>query len=195
MSQSVPPEDSFQSPFPTGVSGAKMETAGFEPAPSRLRRLDVANSTVPAILDADLEPGDWAWRLEKSNKGGAYVCRNVGEAHGRRRIYLHRWVLGLHPTDSRRVDHINGDPLDNRRANLRIVTTAQNAQNQGSRGGSSKYRGVTWDRTKSRWRAQGMLNGKCFFLGRYHSEDEAGAVAAEWRAKHMPYSEEARRAG
>lgn len=104
---------------------------------------------------------------------------------------LHRAVLGLGPEDPRRVDHINGNPLDNRRVNLRIVTTAQNAQNQGSRGGSSRHRGVTWDRSRQKWMASAMLDGRRRTIGRFDSEDEAGAAASAWRAEHMPFSAEA----
>lgn len=60
-----------------------------------------------------------------SHSGGrrAYAYRVVSG----KTIYLHRLiagVAGLH------VDHINGDPLDNRRANLRAVSNALNAQNR-----------------------------------------------------------------
>jgi hypothetical protein len=106
-------------------------------------------------------------------------------------VYLHRAVLGLAPGDPRRVDHINRNPLDNRRANLRTATTAQNAQNQDSRGGSSRYRGVTWDKSRQKWMATAMLDGRRTTIGRFDDEDEAGCAAAEWRAKNMPYSQEA----
>jgi len=107
---------------------------------------------------------------------------------------LHRVVMGCTPGDGLVVDHVNGDRLDNRRENLRFVTTAQNAQNQGSRGGSSRYRGVTWDRARGRWLAQACLDGRVHHLGRFESEVAAASAATEFRAVHMPYSEEARRA-
>ncbi|HXH35732.1 MAG TPA: AP2 domain-containing protein [Plantibacter sp.] len=111
-----------------------------------------------------------------------------------RREALHRIVMGCARGDGQRVDHISGDRLDNRRANLRLVTNAENAQNQGSRGGSSSHRGVTWDRARGRWLAQSCLNGKQHTLGRFDSEEAAARAAAAFRAAHMPYSQEARSA-
>lgn len=51
-----------------------------------------------------------------------------------RNEYLHRIILGLQPGADRKyeqTDHINRDPLDNRRSNLRIVTAKENNANRG----------------------------------------------------------------
>jgi hypothetical protein len=123
--------------------------------------------------------GRWTWRLESNpaRSSKAYVVRHTTlRINGRDkgvRIYLHRAVLGLPPGDLLRVDHINGDTLDNRRANLRVATTAQNAQNQGSRGGSSRHRGVTWDKSRKKWMATATLDGRRRTIGRFGTEEEA----------------------
>lgn len=103
---------------------------------------------------------------------------------------MHRAILGLAKGDGALVDHIDGNTLNNRRSNLRIVTTAQNAQNQGSRGGTSDHRGVSWCRTRQRWLAQVQLDGRKINLGRFRTEQEARRVVQAWRAEHMPYSQE-----
>jgi hypothetical protein len=72
------------------------------------------------------------------------------------------------------VDHINGDGLDNRRANLRIVTAQQNNWNRRfRRTGRSKYTGVTWDGRRDKWRADIYENRRKIFLGHFAEEEEA----------------------
>jgi hypothetical protein len=118
---------------------------------------------------------------------------NSGYAHGRRpdgsAAYLHREVLQLERDDPRVVDHINGDRLDNRRANLRIVTRRQNMENMKlSRANTSGYRGVSYDKEMGLWAAQIGLNGRRKHLGYYHSPETAAEVARAARRRHMPYS-------
>jgi hypothetical protein len=52
-------------------------------------------------------------------------------AKERKKVYLHRAILGLEAGDVRQCDHINRDTLDNRRANLRMATVLENAHNRG----------------------------------------------------------------
>jgi hypothetical protein len=135
----------------------------------------------------------WSWNLDNTT---GYATRPVylggGKNNGKHRtISMHRQILGLSVGDRRYVDHINGDKLDNRKANLRIVTPQQSAQNTSPRrNSSSKYRGVTWRKEKNKWAAQAQLGGKNYYLGLFDSEIEAARVATEWRKKHMPFSVE-----
>lgn len=137
--------------------------------------------------DAHLAERRWVLRVLD---GRRYAETTTGPRDTPAR-FMHRIVLGLKKGDGILVDHINGDGLDNRRANLRLVTPAQNAQNQGSRGGSSSHRGVSWCNTRRRWLAQAQLDGRKINLGRYATEGEAAAAVTRWRAEHMPYSLEA----
>lgn len=147
-------------------------------------------SVVEVLVDPDVAPwaGQLRWRMHTSGTK-RYVRGTVSS-----RPFLHRLILGLPPSDPRTVDHVNGDPLDNRRENLRVATVAENAQNQGSRGGSSRYRGVSWDASRGKWIATAMVNGKRKTLGRFDDEDRAGEAAAKFRAEHMPFSAEAQAA-
>jgi hypothetical protein len=67
-------------------------------------------------------------------------------------IYLHRFILDF-PVGI--VDHINRNPLDNRRTNLRIVTQAQNLMNRGkNKNNSSGYKGVYKHSNANVWVAE-----------------------------------------
>ena len=126
----------------------------------------------------------WSWAL--NDKG--YAQRSTTVRGKRINHRMHREILGLVAGDGLEVDHINGDPLDNRRANLRIVTHAENHQNRHTTWGSSRFRGVSWCAAKGKWRAEGRINGRGYHLGYFAGEKEAAAVAAAWRAEHMPFA-------
>lgn len=92
---------------------------------------------------------------------------------GSRLVYMHHEVIGK-PKKGFVVDHINGNGLDNRRRNLRIVTQGQNIQ--GARGhtdGSSGIKGVSWDKPRKKWVAQIHVKGKHVYLGRFQDKVNA----------------------
>jgi len=64
------------------------------------------------------------WCVSTNGRGYSYVVSGG--------LSLHRLIMGVNgPSDNHRlVDHINGNGLDNRRANLRVCNTAQNTRNQ-----------------------------------------------------------------
>jgi hypothetical protein len=129
--------------------------------------------------DADLVRGR-GWYLHEV-KGRRYARCSDG--------LMHRMLLGLRPRDGYEVDHVNGDGLDNRRENLRRVTHAQNQQNRHhQRGRTSRYRGVSWWKTRRKWTVRVKVDGVTHHGGHYDDEDTAGRVAAELRAKLMPWS-------
>lgn len=137
-----------------------------------------------ALVDAEDHSRLAGYRWHLTGKKYGHVAR---WEPGHLRVYLHHQVLGVVTL----LDHVNRNALDNRKENLRRATNAENAQNQDSRGGASRFRGVTWDRSRGKWRAQCVVDGKCHNLGRYDSEEEAGVVASRFRAAHMPFSEDA----
>lgn len=95
--------------------------------------------------------------------------------HGKFSIYLHRLIAGAGPNET--VDHINGNPLDNRTVNLRIASRSQNGANRGADrrrlGTSSRHKGVSWRKARNIWGAYIHVNGKTRYLGSFADEDEA----------------------
>ena len=136
------------------------------------------------IDDADVAlASGYPWRLSSHGYANARVGNGV--------IYLHRLVMG---NPDGMVDHINGDKLDNRKANLRVVDAAGNAQNRNVFGGQySAHRGVTRNKRTGKWVAQARLNGRQVHIGTFATEIEAARAASAWRRANMPHSvEEAR---
>jgi hypothetical protein len=94
-----------------------------------------------------------------------------GEVDGKR-VGLTNFIMNYYEDDI--IDHINNNPLDNRKENLRIVTAHQNSMNCKSRKGSSKYIGVS--KRKNKYVAQIRPNGKQIYLGQFDDEIEAAKV-------------------
>ncbi len=95
-----------------------------------------------------------------------------------RTIRIHTVVYGLIDSNYKgRIDHKNGDGLDNRRTNLRPATNAQNIANgRHQLGRSSQYRGVCWHKRSKKWRAQITKNKKTKWLGDFDDEKSAALV-------------------
>lgn len=74
-------------------------------------------------------------------------------------ILMHRLITEAE--EGKNVDHINGDPSDNRRENLRICTQAENLHNRKkSKNNTSGHKGVSWSKTNNRWRITITNKGK-----------------------------------
>jgi hypothetical protein len=94
---------------------------------------------------------------------------------GRTSEYMHRRLL----PSTKQVDHINGNGLDNRRSNLRPATSAENVRNRSGlrAGNTSGFRGVIWEKSRSKWRAQIKVDGRNRYLGRFDDPAEAARFA------------------
>ena len=95
---------------------------------------------------------------------------------------MHREIVGAKPGEI--VDHINGDTLDNRRCNLRIVTPRENGQNRRVHaGGTSRYRGVTLHSEGGVWRGRLSGAGRMdVYLSQFDREYDA-ALAVDLTAR------------
>ena len=72
------------------------------------------------------------------------------------------------------MDHINGNKLDNRKVNLRVVTHKINMRNRRNhKKWTSKYVGVHFHRINKKWRSQITIDGKITDLGCYSTQKEA----------------------
>lgn len=75
------------------------------------------------------------------------------------------------------VDHINGDPSDNRLQNLRMATRRQNLAN------ADRQPEVQWEPERRRWRARVSSGGRRVNLGRYRTKGMAMLACAKWSIK------------
>ena len=109
-----------------------------------------------------------------TKRGLTYAARRrlKSEGDGPKTIYLHRVIMSASSDDL--IDHIDGDGLNNSRANIRLADHSQNMMNVGLPShNTSGFKGVSWHKATGKWRAQITCRGKRHFLGRYDDPSEA----------------------
>ena len=134
------------------------------------KRNDAKRCVQIIVDDADHE---WLSRFHwQASEQLCVATRAKGERKG---ILIHRMILNA-PAHLE-VDHINGNRLDNRRENLRLVTSSQNKMNRGPRKDcKSGIKGVSWHKQNSKWVARIKIDGKYKHLGQFETKEEAGVV-------------------
>ncbi|UCC96311.1 MAG: HNH endonuclease [Phycisphaerales bacterium] len=133
-------------------------------------------------VDPDVEPF-LAGKVLFADRSTGYV--KLTDA--RRSTSLHRWLMS--PPKGLDVDHINQDRRDNRRANLRVVSRSQNALNRRKKlsGVSSRFRGVSWDRSNRKWHAQVGPYGHSWIHLRLDSEIVAALAVDDVLRRNVQY--------
>jgi hypothetical protein len=151
------------------------------------KEIKLVNSDKIVLVDdedydsANMHP----WR--ESQYGYAVYCKAVNKRS--HTFLMHREIMNAPKGLS--VDHVNGEKLDNRKSNLRIVTHSQNMFNT-KRYSTNKsgYKGVSWHTLRNKWRARLHYKGTEVHIGLFESKEEA-ALAYNKKAEEM-YGEYAR---
>ena len=141
------------------------------------KEIPLTQGKVALVDDDDYEElSKYKWCVKKRSHT-CYAKRSSKTVSGIRHTILMHTVI-LETPKGMETDHINGNGLDNRKENLRIVTRRGNAQNRRVKK-TSKYIGVTRMSDCNRWRAQICINGKKGLnLGLFENEiDAANAYA------------------
>ena len=100
-------------------------------------------------------------------------------------VLLHRRILQIDGVKGVIVDHINGDKLDNRRENLRIVSASQSTWNRARFSvNTSGFIGVYWDKEKRKFRSRILHAGRWYHLGLFLTAEE-GARAYDRKALEL----------
>ena len=128
-----------------------------------------------AVVDG--EDYEWLnqWKWVAMQTGHlCYALRSTSKNGVRRSILMHREILGLEPGDGVQCDHINHNGLDNRRANLRTCTHAENQRNSRRQlNNTSGYIGAVLHKDRGKWEARIKYRGTRHYLGYFDDLQEA----------------------
>lgn len=154
----------------------------------------LSHARVLELLEYRPDEGVFRWRVNRRprvkagdvagcDNGNGYVVITID----RHRCYAHRlawfYVHGEWPVEE--IDHISGNPSDNRLCNLRLATSGQNKANSGlPRHNTSGFKGVSYDKRDRRWYAYISLSNRKKHLGVFDTPEEAHAVYAEAARRH-----------
>lgn len=146
-----------------------------------MKTIPLTRGKVALVDDADFGAVNaHKWYARKCGRS-FYAARGIWKSGGKITIqYLHQFLL----PDALRIDHRDGDRLNNQRYNLRPATYRQNGQGFRYKklGASSRFRGVYWYEKTQKWRAKIKVYGKQKSLGLFESE-EAAARAYDTAAR------------
>ena len=112
----------------------------------------------------------------------AAASEYIPELGHSRPIHLHQFIM---ETRDNHVDHINHNPRDNRKENLRVILPNENLKNRETKNRNNKsgYRNVCWEKKSKRWIVQLQVNGKNTVLKKFKEDEleEAGKYAEQMR--------------
>jgi hypothetical protein len=141
--------------------------AVVQPEDSQIRFIPLTKGKIAIVDTADY---DWlsSFTWSTSQKAsGVYACRHVK----RKNIYMHRVITNA--PAGKVVDHIDRNGLNNRRSNLRICSAADNSRNSRGKSGTSRYKGVFWNKKNKKWLVAIKYNRKFRHIGYFENETDA----------------------
>lgn len=120
------------------------------------------------------------WTITKNKN--FYAVRDQWANNKAKRLYMHRQVMG-YPEGM--VDHRDCDTLNNRKSNLRIVSSSDSQKNRRAQSNSiNGHKGVHYYKAYHKYSAQLGLNYKCIFGGYYDTIIEAAYVYNQLAKKY-----------
>lgn len=146
-----------------------------------MRVIELTKGQVAIVDDEDFgKLAQWHWYCGKNG----YAYRRLSKAENERKplVLMHREIMNSAKGEC--VDHINGNPLDNRRCNLRRCTHAENLRNRKlSRTNKIGFKGVFYRADKGKFVAYITKDGKRKHIGYFATAEDANEAYVEHAAR------------
>lgn len=121
------------------------------------------------------------WDVDKSTGYAKTIDKTT-----KKKLYLHRLIMGCHNGDGKIVDHINRDRADNRKSNLRIVNDMQSAINKGIKSNNTSGAvGVSFYKHCNKWGSYITVNKQRKHLGLFNNIEDAIRARTEAEEKYF----------
>jgi hypothetical protein len=134
-----------------------------------MKYLQLKCGSLAMVDDEDFQSlSQYSWSICKKGRTSYAIRWNKGK-----RVRMHRDILQAKEGDI--VDHKDGNGLNNTKGNIRLCSHTENMRNQFKRrvGVSSRFKGVSFHKTKNRWESSIGINSKHVYLGRFNDENAA----------------------
>lgn len=152
----------------------------------------ISQAILKELLSYDENTGKFHWKVSRAgNKKGSlagtinsngYIVIRIFSKEYRAHRLVFLYINGVMPIFD--VDHINGDRIDNRAANLREVTRSQNMQNLRVANSRSSSGLIGAGKNRDRWAARIWVNGKRIHLGYFHDPESAHNAYLKAKREH-----------
>lgn len=150
-----------------------------------MKEILLTKGLVALVDDEDYERVNaFKWNATANGYSERIVARRQVHIKGKKHnVYMHRFIMNA--PSGMCVDHINHEPLDNRKSNLRICTKTQNCHNmiKRTRRCSSTYKGVSYAKDASKWRAFIRVDTRLKHIG-YYQDEKSAALAYNTAARN-----------
>ena len=146
-----------------------------------MKRIPLTQGQFALVDDGDFRRfGNFKWYAAWDRKRQEFrAVRGIKKNGKVKTVRLHRAIMGA-KNWSMKVDHINHNPLDNRRDNLRVCTHTENCRNRRGpqKNSTSGVRGVYWNKLYGKWQARIRIGGKNKHLGVFVEKSKAASAYA-----------------
>lgn len=147
------------------------------------RIIQLANNKGTVLVDAEDYEEINSYNQSITSQGYAkrYATKSDRIKGSGGTIRMHRQIMGIeYLNGSIKVDHINGNKLDNRKSHLRICTHQENGRNRGyNKNSKSGIKGVSWHKGAKKWMANIFHNGKTVYIGLFSDKNDATKARKE----------------
>jgi hypothetical protein len=149
-----------------------------------MKTISLTKGMIAVVDDEDFESlNRFKWYATQAS-GRFYAARR--DVVTKKIVLMHRQIMN--PMDGQLIDHRETErTLDNRKSNLRVCNHAQNHQNAPKRKTptSSRFKGVHFYKSRNKWIAYVVVDGRQAHLGYFATEKAAALAYNDAAAKHF----------